>query len=397
VATSFFILSFLSNKKKEVKLLSDDELLTVSVIIPAYNEEKSIAKTINSILNSDYPANKFEVIVVDDGSKDKTLEIARAFENKRVKIFTKPNGGKASALNFGISKAKGEIIFTMDADTHVDPSSMKKMVRLFNQDDIVSVTPAMLTTNPETILQRVQYMEYMLGLFLRKAFASLDAIYISPGAFSAYRKVFFDKYGGYKVGNITEDLEMSLRIQSHGFIIQNCPEALVYTIAPRKFKELMVQRRRWYFGLIKNTIQYKHILSKKYGDLGAFVFPIAWISTFFAIFIAGFMLVKAILNLNKEMIFLQTINFHLFNQIDINLFAIERFFFLLFTDPVFWFVFIFMILSAVYVKYASKKIGKISGLFFNLPIFFLLFSTLYSFWWIISIIHALFSKDVEWR
>ena len=255
IATSFYVLSFIADKKKKREFLTDNELPFVSVIIPAYNEEKSIAETIKSVLASNYP--RFEVIVIDDGSKDNTLKIAKKFIEKGVKVFSKKNGGKGSALNFGLKKAKGEIIFTMDADTFADPKSMKKMVRYFKNKDVMCVSPAMVIHNAKSILQRIQSIEYLLGLFLRKTFAALNAIYITPGAFSAYRKSFFDEYGGFDEGNITEDLEMALRIQFKGYIIENCPEAPVYTIAHKRFKPLLIQRRRWYFGIIKNHLFFK--------------------------------------------------------------------------------------------------------------------------------------------
>ena len=255
ITTSFYILSFIAGGKKKNLLYTDEELPSVSVIIPAYNEEKTIVNTIKSIAASDYP--KFEIIVVDDGSKDKTLSLAKKLAGKNIRVFHKKNGGKGTALNFGIAKAEGEIVFTMDADTTVDPQSMKRMVRFFKNKDVMSVTPAIVLTPPKGILQRVQYTEYVLGLFLRKAFASLRAIYVSPGAFSAFRKSFFDKYGGYQTDNITEDLEMSLRIQFKGYHIENCPEAPAYTVPPSKFKELMIQRRRWYYGLLKNLWDYR--------------------------------------------------------------------------------------------------------------------------------------------
>src|SRR3972149_9930698 len=147
------------------------------------------------------------------------------------------------------------------------------------------VSPAIIIDKPKSILQRVQYIEYLLSLFLRKAFASLKSIYITPGAFSAYRKSFFGKHGGFDEGNVTEDLEMALRIQYKGYNTENCPEGPAYTIAPRKFGELMVQRRRWYFGLLINLRNYRKIMGKKYGDLGTFVIPIAIVSIFFSVFV----------------------------------------------------------------------------------------------------------------
>ena len=129
---------------------------------------------------------------------------------------------------------------------------MKNMVHYFNNPRVMAVTPTMLVHKPKTILQRVQNMEYLLGIFLRKAFATLNAVYITPGAFSAYRKEFFDKYGGYDEINVTEDIEMSLRIKYQGYFIDNSPNAPAYTIAPKNFSHLLKQRRRWYVGLLKN-------------------------------------------------------------------------------------------------------------------------------------------------
>jgi len=397
IATTFYILSFLSDRKKPKEFLSDRELPFVSVIIPAYNEENSIAKTIELILKSDYPKELFEVLVVDDGSKDKTFEIAKKYANDRVKVFSKKNGGKGSALNLGIKEAKGEIIFTLDADTFAAPESMKNMVRYFKNTRVMSVTPAMVLDKPKTIWQRVQQIEYLTGLFLRKVFASLDAIYIAPGAFSAYRKEFFEKHGGYQEGNITEDLEMALRIQSKGYLTDNCPDAPVYTVAPAKFVPLMIQRRRWYYGLIKNTWDYRHILGRKYGDLGMFVLPIAGISILFSVFVTVYFFFKTAFSIHSELLFLRSINFDFGNVMNFNFYVVERFLFLLFSNSIIIFVFIFMAVLFFYLYYASKKVGRSSGLFLNLLLFFLLFALLFGFWWVVSIFYAIFYKKIEWR
>lgn len=395
ISTTFFVLSFFAGNKKEKLLYTDKELPKVSVLIPAYNEEGTIEKTIKSILKSNY--KDFEVIVIDDGSKDNTLSIARSIKDSRLTVIHKKNGGKGSALNLGISKAKGAIIFTMDADTFVDPNSMKRMVRYFKNPRVMSVTPAMIIHNPKSILQRIQHIEYVMGLFLRKAFAALESIYVAPGAFSAYRKEFFDKYGGYDVGNITEDLEMALRIQSKGFHTENCSDAPAYTVAPSKFKELLVQRRRWYYGLIKNIIVYKHMFGKKYGDLGMFVLPVAWISVFFAVFITCYLFIKTLFDVYKEVLFLNSINFDFTSVLNLNRYSLERAVFMFLTNPVLLFIMIFIVMLGFYIYYASKKIGRISGLIVNISLFFLFFAILFGFWWIVSIIYAIFYKEIKWR
>ena len=395
VSTTFYILSFLAYKKKKRPMYTDDELPMVSVIIPAYNEEKTIAKTIKSVSESNYP--KFEIIIIDDGSKDNTLKIAKKFEGKNITVFHKENGGKGTALNFGIKMAKGEIIFTMDADTRVDSKSMRNMVRFFKNKKIMSVTPAILTEKPENILQRVQHIEYIMGLFLRKAFASLKAIYVAPGAFSAYRKSFFDKYGGYDEENITEDLEMALRIQFKGYQTENCPEALAYTMSPRTFKELLLQRRRWYFGLIKNLWNYKKLIGLKYGDLGAFVIPTAIVSIVFSVFVIIYLFFKTIFNIRDNLLFLHSINFDFVNALSLNRYVIERFLFLFLTKPVVIFILLFMTILGFYIYYASRKVGRLSGVFINIIFFFLFFAILFGLWWIISIFYAIFTKQIKWK
>jgi len=401
VATTFYILTYISGAKKEEQF-SDDELPKVSILIPAYNEEKTIEDTMKSALASDYPKEKFEVIVIDDGSTDKTCELAknaiRELNNGIVtKVFSKKQGGKGSALNFGIKKTKGDFIFTMDADTFVAPQSLKNMTRYFKNDRVMCVSPAIIIHNPRNFLQRVQYIEYVLGLFLRKTFAILNAVHITPGAFSAYRKSFFEEYGGYDEGNITEDLEIAMRVQYHGYKIENSPESPVYTIAPSKFSHLLKQRRRWYVGLIKNIWDYKKLLTSQYGDLGVFVLPVALISIFFAVFVTVYFFFKTILDIGDEILFFKSINFDLGSLYDLNLFFFERLFFRLATNPILIFILFFLLIICFYLFYASRKIGKLSGFVINLALFFMLFAVLFGIWWIVSLVYIIFNKEVNWK
>ena len=395
ISTSFYIMSFLAGEKKKKPMYTDDELPKVTVIIPVYNEEDTIAKTIRSVVKSNYP--DFEVIVVDDGSTDNTFEIAKKLESEKVRVFHKENGGKGTALNLGIKRARGKIIFTMDADTTVDKESMKKMVRFFKDDSVMCVTPAMVINNPRTIFQRIQYTEYALGLFLRKAFSALKSIYIAPGAFSAYRKAFFDKYGGYDEHNITEDLEMGLRIQYKGFHAENCPEAPAYTNAPATFKELTMQRRRWYFGQVRNLWKYRKIISRKYGDLGAFVIPTSILATLFSVTITIFLFFKVLFKVKENILFLQSVNFDFPNAFNLNLYILERFLFLWLTKPVVLFTLCFMIILGFYTYYASKKIGKPPLMILNWMLFFLLFAVMYGFWWVFSLFYSLTRREIKWK
>lgn len=398
-ATSFYALSYFSRKKKSKPLFKDNELPLVSILIPIYNEEKSIRQTIESILKSDYPKEKFEIIAIDNNSKDNTVQIIKELQKKykKLKFYHEKKQGKGYALNLGIKKSKGDIIFTMDADTLVEPHCVKEMTRYFKNPEVMSVTPSMLIHNPKGILQRVQQAEYLFGLFLRKAFSTINAIFITPGAFSAYRKTFFKKHGRYDTENITEDLEMSLRVQYKGYIIENSPDSPVYTIAPKKFKALLTQRKRWYAGLMRNTWKYKKIINPKYGDLGLFVVPIAWISIFFSIIIVNYVAIKTIFKIHEELIFMNSINFEFANILDLNYYIAERFFFNILTNPIFIFVIFFMIILWAYIKFANKNVGKTKKLKISIAVYFLLFSILFSFWWLVSIIYVILNKKVKWR
>jgi len=398
VGTTFYILTFIEDLKKEREFFTDDELPKVSVIIPAYNEEKTIELTLDSILKSDYPKNKLDILVIDDGSIDKTYEKALKYQKEGVRVFKQEtNGGKGRALNSGIEKAKGDFVFTMDADTIVDKKSLKAMTRYFKNPKVMSVTPAMVTRETKTIIQRIQSVEYLTGLFLRKTFAALNAIHITPGAFSAYRKSFFEEHGGYDEGNLTEDLEVALRIQHHKYIIENAPEAPAYTIPPKDFMSLLKQRRRWYAGLMKNTWNYRKLFGKEYGDMGMFVLPMAWFGIFIAVFMIIYYAIKATNDLIKEVLFYKSINFDIFNQIEFNSYFFERIFFQITTITALWFVLIFLVMIFFYLRYATKKIGKTESLYINVPLFMVLFAVLFGIWWIVSIFYVALNREVTWK
>ena len=300
-------------------------------------------------------------------------------------------------MNFGIKKAKGEIIFSSDADTIVDSVSVKNMVRYFKDKDVASVTPAMVIAKPKGLWQRIQHIEYLSGLFLRKAFAAVNAIHITPGCFSAYRKSFFDKYGGYEEGNITEDLELSLRIQYNGYVIENSLESPVYTIPPKDFKGLLIQRRRWYYGLLKNSWKYRKIFSPKYGDLGVFVFPVAWLGIFFSLFVLIYFIFKNLFRLKEELMFLSSINFDFGNLFNLNFYLLERLFLLLVSNPIVIFLSFFIIVLGCYLLFATRRVSKVSSVFINLPLFFIFFATLFGIWWLITIFYSIFNKEIKWR
>ncbi len=286
----FWILVLLENKGSGDKKIRG-KLPKVSVVIPAYNEEKTIEKCIRSILSLDYPKKLLEIIVVNDCSKDSTEEIARGLQKYGVKILTnKNNKGKSYSLNRGIKAATGSLVACIDADSIVDKNALKNMVGYFSDKDVGCVTPAVKIWNPKSLLERVQHVEYLLNVFLRKMLAFVDAVHVTPGVFSVYRRQLLLDTGGFDEHTLTEDMEIALKIHKAGYKIENSVNAVSYTLCPTGWKELFNQRLRWYRGAFENMYKCRGMMfNKKYGNLGIFLLPFNLISTLLIIFIFGSM------------------------------------------------------------------------------------------------------------
>ena len=195
--------SFFENKKR-IKKEERHEIKnypTVAVAVPCWNEEKTLSATLDSLLKLDYPKDKLSIIVVDDGSTDKTLAIAKVYEfnnPKQIKVLTKANGGKHTAVNLALENSKSDLFGCLDADSFVTPSTLKIIVSYFDTDsEIMAVTPCIHIINPKSLIQRMQAIEYLMGVFLRKAYGQLDAIQVTPGPFSIFRTEVFKTIGTY--------------------------------------------------------------------------------------------------------------------------------------------------------------------------------------------------------
>ena len=390
---SFYILTYMSVKEPKASLGNDK---SVSIIIPAYNEAPCIQETIKSALKLNYPRSKFEVIVVDDGSIDDTYRLARAVKSPYLRVFSKKNGGKGSALNYGIARAKGEIVVTMDADTFVDPMSLQHMVSRFHNAKVMSVTSAMGVYKPRTLWQRIQHIEYYLSLFLNSVYARVNAIFITPGAFSAYRKSFFDNYGGFDTNTVTEDLEVALRIQSNNYTIEHASQATFYTIAPASFRALFVQRRRWYAGMVSNLIRYRELFSRKRGALGSVILPAAVLSIFFSIVLIAYSIIRTANQVRSELLSLRAIDFRFYDSFELNRYVIGQFLYSFFSDPVYLLLLFFIVLTGFYLAYARKKMRFKESLTFNFVLFMVCYSLLFAFWWSVALLYVLFNRKVKW-
>ena len=285
---------------------------SVSIIIPCWNEATTLDKTVNSLLELDYPKDKLKIIIVDDGSTDNTLEVAHTFSfYPQVEIYTKVNGGKHTALNFALTKIHTELVGCLDADSYVDSQALKHIIFTFQENvDIVAVTPSVQVWRPKNLLQLIQRVEYGWGIFIRKMFSYLNAMYVTPGPFSIFKRDLFEKIGPYKHAHQTEDMEMALRIQSKQYKMVNAHNAKVYTVAPNTLRKLYKQRLRWTYGFIKNAVDYRHLFFKKeYGNLGMFVLPIASLSIISSVYVISMTVLSFITKLWKAYIKFRTVGF----------------------------------------------------------------------------------------
>jgi cellulose synthase/poly-beta-1,6-N-acetylglucosamine synthase-like glycosyltransferase/peptidoglycan/xylan/chitin deacetylase (PgdA/CDA1 family)/spore germination protein YaaH len=251
----------------------------VSVIVPAYNEEKVIAQTIECLLASTYP--NFEIIVVDDGSSDLTSEVvSNNFNNEpHVRLFTTPNAGKAEALNYGLRQARGEVIIGLDADTFFEKETIDLLARRFADPAVGAVAGNVKVGNRVNLVTRWQALEYVISQNLdRRAFASLNCITIVPGAVGAWRRGPLEQAGGWVSDTLAEDQELTLKIRRLGYQIAYEEDAIAWTEAPQTVRDLAKQRFRWSFGTLQCMWKHRDALFRpKYGALGFIAMPNVWI------------------------------------------------------------------------------------------------------------------------
>ncbi|MEP6820165.1 MAG: glycosyltransferase [bacterium] len=251
----------------------------VSVIVPAYNEELVIKNTIDSLLASKY--ENYEIIVVDDGSLDKTSEIiCGSFSgNTRVRLFSEANEGKATALNTGLRHAKGEIVIALDADTLFSPQTIGALAHRFHDPKMGAVAGNAKVGNRINIVTRWQALEYITSQNMdRRAFASLNCITVVPGAVGAWRRDLIEQAGGFQSDTLAEDQDLTLCIRRMGHDIGYEEDAIAWTEAPDRLRALATQRFRWAFGTLQ--CMRKHIdalFRPRYGALGFIALPNVWI------------------------------------------------------------------------------------------------------------------------
>ena len=228
---------------------------SVAVLIPAYNEETVIVRTIRSVLYSDY--KNLHIIVIDDGSLDRTAEVAREayaaeIASGRVQVLSMPNGGKAAALNFALDRMTEEVYVGIDADTVIAADAISKLIPHFEDPRIGAMAGNAKVGNRVNLWTRWQALEYITSQnFERRALDLFHVVTVVPGAIGAWRTAPVKAAGGYPLNTVAEDADLTMNLLEQGLQVNYEDRALAYTEAPIDAKGLMRQRFRWSFGTLQ--------------------------------------------------------------------------------------------------------------------------------------------------
>ncbi|MEK7088693.1 MAG: glycosyltransferase [Patescibacteria group bacterium] len=393
----FFLITFLENRKKiiirngAIKLVKYPK---VTVIVPCWNEETTLYKTVRSLLTLNYPKNKIKIFLIDDGSTDKTLDVIKKFEKySNIKIFHKENGGKYTALNLGLENVETDFLGCLDADSIADPESLARIMSYFERDsNIMAVSPSILALNSENIIQNAQKAEYNMSAYIKKMLSFLGAIHVTPGPLTIFRKKVFDNLGPYRHAHNTEDMEIAYRMQENHYKIEQCNDAYVYTNIPGTTVKLYKQRLRWIYGFINNTIDYRKIIfRRKYGNFSFFTLPFNIISILAVSFLFGKMVYNFGSLLFSKIIEFKTIGFHFTSKIN-------------FFDPFFIniqslsFIIIILYLLVILSIILGKKMVEGKWSFsFSMIYYTLIFSIIGPLWLLKAVYNTIISRKPAWR
>jgi poly-beta-1,6-N-acetyl-D-glucosamine synthase len=279
--TRYFIYMFLSpwNAVLEIHKQKLNEKISsitcyspkVSVIVPAWNEGVGVITTVEALLKSAY--KNVEILVIDNASTDNTAENVQNLitthkeatktlprsERITIKYFYEATQGKGHALNLGLKMATGEIIMSIDADCFVPPDTVGNFVKYFRDPKVMAAVGNVRIGNTDTVIGVVQYLEFLFSFYFKKAESLVNTIYIIGGAAGAFRREVFEQLGGYSTTNITEDIELSMRIQAAGMRIVYANDAYVFTEGAATLSGLMKQRLRWKRGRFETLVEHRYM------------------------------------------------------------------------------------------------------------------------------------------
>ena len=395
----FFFVTFLENRKKI--LVRDDKEKTklsfypnVTIAVPCWNEEKTVEKTVNSLLDMNYPKDKLTVFLIDDGSTDSTWKVISKFAKyPNIKVFHKANGGKFTALNFALANSDTEFFGCLDADSYADPESLVRIMGTFEKDpEAMAIAPSVVVYNDGNYLQSAQRAEYYMGVYFKKMLDFLGAIDVTPGPLTVFRKKVFNDLGGYCHGHNTEDMEIAYRMQKNHYKIGHCNDAFVYTNTPGTIRKLFRQRVRWIFGFINNTIDYKGVLFKEeYGNFSVFTLP----TRIFAVVAVAYLSLRLVYNfcnfIYSKIIVYRIVGFSFHPKA----FVFDPFFI---NTQSFLFLFIITYVLVFFSMLFGRRMaeGKWSlskGMIFYFPVF----SIISPFWLMKAVYNTVMKRKPSWR
>ncbi|MFS0718888.1 bifunctional polysaccharide deacetylase/glycosyltransferase family 2 protein [Arthrobacter sp. 1P04PC] len=304
----YVVLALIGNsrqKRRRWAAIPEQDWPLVSVVLPVFNEEPVVSKTLAALQESDYP--RFEVVAVNDGSTDGTLNVLNEYAKKwpQLRVLDQPNSGKSEASNNGVLHAKGEVIVTLDGDTLFESQTIRMLARHFcgarNGKPLGAVAGHIKVGNRRNVLTAWQSLEYLSGICVtRMAEGLLGAIAIVPGACAAWHREALLRLGGYSTDTLAEDADLTLSLQQLGYSIVQDNDAVAWTEAPMTIKGLFRQRLRWTNGNIQSMYKHRSMLfNPRYGALGMLSMPYALISVLVPLIFMPVTLVVAVSSLAR--------------------------------------------------------------------------------------------------
>lgn len=397
-AQVFLLLVAFQERKQIIRgtvVPNDVDWPAVTIIVPCWNEETTVARTLRSLTKIDYPEGRLFIKVVDDGSTDTTWQAMQEFQGfSNIELIHKENGGKHTAMNMAIKATTTEFIGCLDADAFVNSDTLRKtMWQFFADPSLMAVSPAIIVYKPKGFLQKAVEVEYSMFILIKKVLGILNGIHVTQGPFSVYRKSVFDNLGPYRNAHNTEDLEIAYRMQVAGYKIGQCHDAFVYTVTPNTFKGLYRQRLRWVYGFLNNSYDYrKYLMKPKFGTFSIFTVPIGIVSILSSLIFTSFLIWNAYISLNHLVVRLVITNFYLghiampsFNFFYLNLQPLNIITYL--------FLSIYFGLALIGQKLSDKNpIPNISFIYF-----ILIFTFMTPIWFTRAIYNSLVTREMTWR
>jgi biofilm PGA synthesis N-glycosyltransferase PgaC len=391
--TTVLLVVYAEGSHKYDKPPSRRDFPPVTVLIPSYNCKDLIGKTISSLKASDYPAD-VEILVVDDGSTDGTRDELKKLKGIRL-VLKEKNEGKAEALNLGIKMASHDYVFCVDSDSFVSGNALRDMMaKMLHDPECGAVTCFVKVANNKSLLGKVQEIEYFVGFgFSAITNYMLDAVFVTPGPMTLFRRSALLEVGLFDVTNITEDLEMAWRLRKAGYRITYAYEAVVYTLVPETYKALVRQRTRWYRGKLSNISKHRDMfLNPRYGYFGMFIMPFSLASELAAmgtIYFIAYMAVYTVLwNAQLVLTYIRADSFTLANLMTG-----------LFGSTAGIFMFLIVVIPWIYAIIVSHKLGNKRLSLGDVPamaFFLFIYSVFLSGVYVYSLFKEIYGSDYLW-